>query len=71
MKKIRLYEMGRKGVKKLEIVLRHVRDTRRKNSHNSILYHDATPQTRACTFLSHLGDENTGRDGGGEYRPRY
>lgn len=30
------------------------------------------PQTRACTFLLHLGDENTGRaNGGGEYRPCY
>lgn len=71
MEQILFYEMGREGVDKLEIMLRHVKDTCRKNSHNLIWYHDMTPQTRACTFLSHLGDENTGRDGGGEYRPRY
>lgn len=43
--------MGREGVDKLEIMLRHVKDTCRKNSHNLILYHDMTPPNQGVYFL--------------------
>lgn len=66
------YKMWRKNVDKSEITRRHVRDTCQRHSHNSILVPWRDSQARVCTFLSHLGDENTGRaDEGCEYRPRY